>query len=79
MSEWGIEQPSTFGDAGGCFVEGLSLVGGVALIVIMLCVAPKERAHDNQSQPKREFIKQDTIVNNMPDTIAFVTKNACQR
>lgn len=79
MSEWGIEQPSSFGDAGGCFVEGLSLVGGVALIVIMLCVVPKERAHDNQSQPKREFIKQDTIVNNMTDTIAFVTKNACQR
>lgn len=27
MSEWGIEQHSTFGNAGGCFVEGLSFVG----------------------------------------------------
>ena len=27
MSEWGIEQPSSFGNAGGCFVEGLSFVG----------------------------------------------------
>ena len=38
MSEWGIEQPSTFGNAGGCFVEGLSFVGGIAIVVTLLCI-----------------------------------------
>ena len=33
MSEWGIEQHSTFGNGGGCFVDCLSCVGAVAIIV----------------------------------------------
>ena len=37
MSEWGIEQNSTFGNCGGCFVQGISLVGGIG-IIILLCL-----------------------------------------
>ena len=29
MSEWGIEQHSTFGNCGGCFVEGLIKIEAV--------------------------------------------------
>ena len=71
MSEWGIEQPSTFGNCGGCFVEGLSLVGGVALCVAMVCILPSEKNEQKQNnQPHVESVKQKT--NTVPrDTIMF--------
>lgn len=70
MSEWGIEQPSTFGNAGGCFVEGLSFVGGIAIVVTLLCTLPSGKLNDKQPQSQIESVKPDTIVNS-PDTIAF--------
>lgn len=70
MSEWGIEQQSTFGDAGGCFLEGLSLVGGIAISVAIVCATSSDKSSDKQPQSKIESVKSDTIVN-LPDTIAF--------
>ena len=42
MSEWGIEQPSIFGNAGGCFVECLSFVGAVVIVVGLATIDSKQ-------------------------------------
>ena len=43
MSEWGIEHPSIFGNAGGCFVEGLSFVGAVVVIAALVHTLPANK------------------------------------
>ena len=76
MSEWGIEQPSTFGGAGGCFVEGLSFVGAIAIIVGLVSI---DRTQDkpktkDKTQPKVEYVRQNAFV--VPqDTVSFVSTN----
>lgn len=72
MSEWGIEQPSSFGNVGGCFVEGLSLVGGIAVIVAILTLArPEKNGKTQNTQPNIEHVKSDTNI--IPcDTVMFV-------
>ena len=72
MSEWGIEQHSTFGNCGGCFVEGLSLAGGIAIVALVLRVSTQDgKSPINPSQPKIESVKSDAVVNNPLDTIVF--------
>lgn len=76
MSEWGIEQHSTFGNAGGCFVDCLSCVGAVAIIVGLATIDSKQdkpRAKD-KAQPKVESVEQNAVV--IPqDTAMFVPAN----
>ena len=76
MSEWGIEQHSTFGNAGGCFVKCLSFVGAVAIIVGLATIDSKQdkpRAKD-KAQPKVESVRQNILV--VPqDTAMYVPAN----
>ncbi len=76
MSEWGIEQHSTFGNAGGCFVDCLSCVGAVAIIVGLATIDSKQdkpRAKD-KAQPKVESVEQNAVA--IPrDTAMFVPAN----
>ena len=76
MSEWGIEQHITFGNAGGCFVDCLSCVGAVAIIVGLATIDSKQdkpRAKD-KAQPKVESVEQNAVV--IPqDTAMFVPAN----
>ena len=67
---WFIEQRSTFGNAGGCFVKCLSLVGGIAISVAIVCATLSDKSSDKQPQSKIESVKSDTIIN-AHDTIAF--------
>jgi len=67
---WFIEQHSTFGNAGGCFVECLSLVGGIAISVAIVSATLSDKSSDKQPQSKIESVKSDTIIN-AQDTIAF--------
>lgn len=76
MSEWGIEQHSTFGNAGGCFVEGLSFVGLVAIIVGLASIDSKQDKPKikDKTQPKIESVEQNTVA--IPqDTVMFVPAN----
>ena len=71
MSEWGIEHPSIFGNAGGCFVEGLSFVGAVVVIAALVHTLPankKEKAQD--TQVKTETVKSDTTA--IPRDTVFI-------
>lgn len=76
MSEWGIEQHSTFGNAGGCFVDGLSVVGAVAIIVGLATIDSKQdkpRVKD-KAQPKVESVEQNAVA--IPqDTVMYVPAN----
>ena len=62
MSEWGIPQGSTFGNAGGCFVSCLSTAIGLGFAVMFLCIPPQEKSPDNGMQSKIESGVSDTIV-----------------
>lgn len=80
MSEWGIEQHSTlhstFGDAGGCFVEGLSFVGAVAIIVGLATIDSKQDRPKikDKAQPKVESVRQNVVA--VPsDTVMYVPAN----
>jgi hypothetical protein len=76
MSEWGIEQHSTFGDAGGCFVEGLSFVGAVAIIVGLASIDSKQDKPKikDETQPKVESVEQNAVA--IPqDTVMYVPEN----
>ena len=76
MSEWGIEQPSIFGNAGGCFVECLSFVGAVVIVVGLATIDSKQdkpRVKD-KAQPKVESVRQNILV--IPqDTAMYVPAN----
>lgn len=76
MSEWGIEQHSTFGDAGGCFIKGLSFVGAVAIIVGLASIdstQDKPKIKD-KAQPKVESVRQNVVA--VPsDTAMYVPAN----
>ncbi len=76
MSEWGIEQHSTFGNGGGCFVDCLSCVGAVAIIVGLATIDSKQdkpRAKD-KAQPKVESVRQNVVA--VPqDTAMYVPEN----
>ena len=76
MSEWGIEQHSTFGNAGGCFVDCLSCVGAVAIIVGLASIDSKQdksRVKD-ETQPKVESVRQNVVA--VPqDTAMYVPAN----
>ena len=65
MSEQGIEQPSSFGNAGGCFVE---LLSGVAALVCTLPENKKEKTQD--TQVKTETVKSDTTA--IPRDTVFI-------
>lgn len=73
MSEWGIEQHSTFGNAGGCFVDGISVVGVIAIIAGLASIdstQDKTRVKD-KAQPKVESVRQNVVA--VPsDTVIFV-------
>ncbi len=80
MSELGIEQHSplhsTFGNAGGCFVEGLSFVGAVAIIVGLASIDSKQDKPKikDKAQPKVESVRQNILV--IPqDTAMYVPAN----
>lgn len=59
MSEWGIEQKSTFNNVGGCAVEALSWLVAIGLIVMLVHTSPfknpkntdKKRARTESIQP----------------------------
>ena len=70
MSEWGIEQPSTFGRLGGCLVEAFACVGGITAVALaVLYLARTEHTTIDAPSPKIEsVVKQDTISR---DTIMF--------
>ena len=76
MSEWGIEQHSTFGNAGGCFVKCLSFVGAVAIIVGLASIDSKQDKPKikDKTQPKVESVRQKIPV--IPqDTAMYVPAN----
>lgn len=58
MSEWGIEQNSTFGNCGGCFVQGISLMGGIGIIILLTCLTcsgtTKKQSAVQHNEPKIE-------------------------
>ena len=62
MSEWGIPQGSTFGNAGGCFVSCLSMAIGLGFAVMFLGIPPQEKSPDNGMQSKIGSGVSDTIV-----------------
>ena len=69
MSEWGIPQPSTFGDAGGCFVGLLSGVGGIAIAVACMCILPAQDGEKAQQaqQPQSKVVEKTELT--VKDTI----------
>jgi hypothetical protein len=76
MSEWGIEQHSTFGNAGGCFVDVLSCVGAVAIIVGLATIDSKQDRPKikDKAQPKVESVRQNVVA--VPsDTVMYVPAN----
>ncbi len=80
MSEWGIEQPSSFGNAGGCFVESLSLIGGVVIIVALISLSHKqtEQIQNNNTQSKVESVKQNPKVISQDTIVYHSTNNLCR-
>ena len=73
MSEWGIPQGSTFGGLGGCFVEGLSMVGGLVICGLLINFSVKQGNKDQETIDNMEKVihepqKSEPCI----DTIKFI-------
>ena len=73
MSEWGIPQGSTFGGLGGCFVEGLSMVGGLVICGLLINFSVKQGNNDLKTDVNSDKVKYEPQkVENHTDTIKFI-------